>query len=471
MSASWNYSVQQELEPQPLNMALLLLQQELAELGSSVPVNRQFAKDDQHIENISTKHLEPSISIKEEPQSLSMNYSYPSAMPGNFNMVPQVWPLSQPLHLQRMEQNFCDLPEKTILNLDDVKEEATPEKCNVNNEVFNQTPECNKCNMPQYPQEPVYRNEMYPKRMCASENFYNFSSLPYPGPSNTWYSVKTFTGRETVNRWDVQAENMKNYNNSVVDRNMPPSPVVNGQNVVQSEVLQGPMAHPDQFPMCRVCGKGFATKEQLINHMMVHRSRKPHVCEICEKSFSSPGNLKTHIMIHTGQKPHSCEKCGKRFTTLGNLKTHSVVHTAEKPHPCQVCGKGFTTLGNLKTHLLIHTGERPYICEVCGKRFTTRGNVKAHSVTHTAEKPFVCHVCGKNFSHKGNLKTHIVSRHMASKQQFDCVVCGRNFSQVETLNTHVALVHSVTPTPINNLQEDLPCEDPHFLPSENIVSV
>lgn len=196
----------------------------------------------------------------------------------------------------------------------------------------------------------------YSKRLCATENLYHLSSVPCPDPS-TWYSVKAFTGKETVNRWDIQAENTRHYNNTFIDRSVA-SHIMSGQNSFQGEVFHGPMAHPNQIPpICQVCGKCFGSKEQLLNHMMVHRNRKPHVCEICEKSFCSPGNLKTHILIHTGQKPHSCEKCGKRFTTLGNLKTHSVVHTAEKPHACQVCGKGFTTLGNLKTHLLTHTGE------------------------------------------------------------------------------------------------------------------
>lgn len=464
MSGPWNFSVQQEREQQPLNMALLLLQQELAELGSGVLSGRQTAKEEQHAENISLKHLEPTVCIKEEPQSLPMDYPYP-AMPSNFSMVPQSWPMSQPLHLQRGEQTFPDLAEKTILNLDDIKEEVGPEKSDICNGDFSQISECNKCNLQQYSSESLCRNEMYSERICTAENLYHFSSIPYHSPS-TWCSIKTFTGKETVNKWDVQAENTRNYN-SFVNRNIPSFHTVYGQSALQGEVVvHGPMAHPDQIPpVCQVCGKGFSSKEQLLNHMMVHRNRKTHVCEICEKSFSSPGNLKTHIMTHTGQKPHSCEKCGKRFTTLGNLKTHFVIHTPERPHPCQQCGKGFTTLGNLKTHLLTHTGERPYVCEVCGKRFTTRGNVKAHSVTHTAEKPFVCHVCGKNFSHKGNLKTHIVSRHMANKPQYDCVMCGRNFAQAEALNTHVTLVHAATSVPLSNLQDGFQHEEPRvFLP-------
>lgn len=355
MSGPWNFAVQQEFEQQPLNMALLLLQQELAELSSGVPSGRQITRDEELTESMSSKYLEPPVYIKEEPQSQFMDYQYP-AMQHNMNMMPQAWPLSQPLHLQRPEQTFPDFTEKIILNLDDIKAEVTPDKSNICNADSNQTSEYNKYNVHQYPSESLCRNEMYSKRMCTTENLYHLSSVPCPDPS-TWYSVKAFTGKETVNRWDVQAENTRHYNNTFIDRSVP-SHIMSGQNSLQGEVFHGPMAHPDQIPpICQVCGKCFGSKEQLLNHMMVHRNRKPHVCEICEKSFCSPGNLKTHIMIHTGQKPHSCEKCGKRFTTLGNLKTHSVVHTAEKPHACQVCGKGFTTLGNLKTHLLTHTGE------------------------------------------------------------------------------------------------------------------
>jgi hypothetical protein len=86
------------------------------ELGSGVLSGRQIAKEEQHAENISLKHLEPTVCIKEEPQSLPMDYPYP-AMPSNFSMVPQAWSMSQPLHLQRTEQTFPDLAEKTILNL------------------------------------------------------------------------------------------------------------------------------------------------------------------------------------------------------------------------------------------------------------------------------------------------------------------------------------------------------------------
>jgi hypothetical protein len=86
------------------------------ELGSGAPCGRQISKEEQHAECISPKHLEPTICIKEEPQSFSVDYPYP-AIPNNFNMVPQAWPLSQPLHVQRVDQTFPDFTEKTILNL------------------------------------------------------------------------------------------------------------------------------------------------------------------------------------------------------------------------------------------------------------------------------------------------------------------------------------------------------------------
>lgn len=65
---------------------------------------------------MSPKYLEPTVYIKEEPQSQLMDYQYP-AMQHNMNMVPQPWPLSQPFHLQRPEQTFPDFTEKIILNL------------------------------------------------------------------------------------------------------------------------------------------------------------------------------------------------------------------------------------------------------------------------------------------------------------------------------------------------------------------
>lgn len=95
MSGPWNFAVQQEYEQQPLNMALLLLQQELAELGSGVPSGRQTARDEQLTGSMPPKYLEPTVYIKEEPQSQSMDCQYP-AMPNNINVVPQAWPLSQP---------------------------------------------------------------------------------------------------------------------------------------------------------------------------------------------------------------------------------------------------------------------------------------------------------------------------------------------------------------------------------------
>jgi hypothetical protein len=86
------------------------------ELGSVVLPGKQAIKEEQNAENNFFKHHEPVVCIKEEPQSIPMEYPYP-AMPSNFSMVQQAWPMSQPLHLQRTEQTFPDLAEKTILNL------------------------------------------------------------------------------------------------------------------------------------------------------------------------------------------------------------------------------------------------------------------------------------------------------------------------------------------------------------------
>lgn len=86
------------------------------ELGSGVPSGRQITRDEEPTESMSSKYLEPPVYIKEEPQSQLMDYQYP-AMQHSMSMVPQAWPLSQPLHLQCPEQTYPDFTEKIILNL------------------------------------------------------------------------------------------------------------------------------------------------------------------------------------------------------------------------------------------------------------------------------------------------------------------------------------------------------------------
>ena len=120
---------------------------------------------------------------------------------------------------------------------------------------------------------------------------------------------------------------------------------------------------------------------------MFSHKRDTHRCGLCGKSFAKKSHLKDHVLIHTGDKPNECETCGKSYTEKGSLTKHKFIHTGEKPHRCDACGKAFIHKHHLITHMLIHTGDKPHDCETCGKSFTVKDSLTKHMLIHTGEKP------------------------------------------------------------------------------------
>ena len=53
---------------------------------------------------------------------------------------------------------------------------------------------------------------------------------------------------------------------------------------------------------------------------------KKHVCPMCGKNFARRWDLENHVRIHTGAKPYKCEICDRRFNVKSNLRAHMVIH-------------------------------------------------------------------------------------------------------------------------------------------------
>ncbi|XP_061619623.1 zinc finger protein 177-like isoform X2 [Phyllopteryx taeniolatus] len=61
-----------------------------------------------------------------------------------------------------------------------------------------------------------------------------------------------------------------------------------------------------------------------------HTDNKRWKCSQCGKTFADKSSLKQHVRTHTGEKPFSCTVCAQRFTQKGHLKMHTRTHTARK---------------------------------------------------------------------------------------------------------------------------------------------
>ena len=95
-------------------------------------------------------------------------------------------------------------------------------------------------------------------------------------------------------------------------------------------MLQKDKIFQQEVPHCKRCGKAFAYKTSLIQHIKLHEGDKPFQCAHCSKRFTQKGNLEEHIRTHTGEKPFPCSLCDRRFTTSSQHKMHEKLHKGNK---------------------------------------------------------------------------------------------------------------------------------------------
>ena len=193
---------------------------------------------------------------------------------------------------------------------------------------------------------------------------------------------------------------------------------------------------------CHQCGKIFARKEMLNQHVKVlHQEQiqvtcphchmtirsekhlkdhirrihtyteKKHLCHLCPASFRLPEYLSCHIKnVHSEGPAVSCSLCGKQFSSLKFVRNHKSRVHGERKHDCLYCGKKFMTGPNMRRHIqLIHEqpNERSFSCNYCSRKFTLKCNLKEHEQTiHLKQFPHRCDICNLGFRRKTGLKVH-----------------------------------------------------------------
>lgn len=75
----------------------------------------------------------------------------------------------------------------------------------------------------------------------------------------------------------------------------------------------------------------------------------------CEKIYYSRFTLKRHVEVtHMKKRQATCTECGRTFATRQNLREHMHLHSVLKAFRCETCGKRFRQGSQLSLHKRKH---------------------------------------------------------------------------------------------------------------------
>ena len=114
--------------------------------------------------------------------------------------------------------------------------------------------------------------------------------------------------------------------------------------------------HYGEKQNCPQCGKELRSAISLKGH--INRVHEKIPCQECGVLVHSD-RMKRHMMAtHTPDhlKRFQCELCPKGFATRDNLSDHINVHTGEKPYKCKFCSATFASIGTHGGHVRTHLG-------------------------------------------------------------------------------------------------------------------
>ena len=166
---------------------------------------------------------------------------------------------------------------------------------------------------------------------------------------------------------------------------------------------------------CHVCGKGFYTKTQLMQHMVTHEGDGHEVakCEDCPVNLRSKWSRK------------ASPAAGQLF-----LCEH------------EVCDYQSRWKNNVSKHQKqVHSEERPFSCNYtgCSFRCKQKNTLTNHENRfHLKVKTKGCHICNKRFFWKAYLRAHMLSNHQTDAHDVDeCDDCVTNLKKNERMSRAV----------------------------------
>lgn len=217
---------------------------------------------------------------------------------------------------------------------------------------------------------------------------------------------------------------------------------------------------------CSECGRSFAFKGSLSNHLRSHTKLRKKIRKKSSKWAKHPdsdasedtsdeksdnSNRIAESKLSSAENLFQCTAgCGKSFSNktcvtihmrnncilskkLRNIRKRSFKWTRDSDpdaseeessskkkritknpknvnkngYECLECHKILKTKSTLQTHKAVHSESRPFKCEKCNQTFKLYGSLYNHNKIHIKDKKFKCGECERSFMSKRDLTRHL----------------------------------------------------------------
>ena len=124
----------------------------------------------------------------------------------------------------------------------------------------------------------------------------------------------------------------------------------------------------DDDVYCPLCRKDLPNPRALRHHLRIHLGKTRNICKKCGKHLASKKMMAMHEeSCGSAEYKHNCPSCGKGYHSKQALLQHLKMHQGQAPiedRTCPNCREVFNLVKTMREHQAIHRG--PYPCPVKG---------------------------------------------------------------------------------------------------------
>ena len=190
---------------------------------------------------------------------------------------------------------------------------------------------------------------------------------------------------------------------------------------------------------CEICGKKFATNQNLKRHISTIHTIQP--------TFSNSKEHKCKCQNYTKPPPVKCDNCLKVFSFL-TLGRHTCLTNSLKSD-----NENIIKAQCLKCNENLQTERKPQkTIYIKGAKYAGLKLKKKHWMTIQKENPTIlkCDLCEETFSNKEQIQIHKVNIHGKSKfnrknrsNTWKCYRCNQKFSTKNLMLEHTQIEHKI----------------------------